>query len=454
MKLSLSWHVAERARATQKVRDLKKKLFGTAVTSSESEGSDTESEVGGLGEMLQRLLGGSFPASIRKTAEEALRNGPEDGCNWIAGILLAWTSPPTVREVERHVQEHFPRPIQCGDVLSEVDGRAVQGLSRREILGLLKNFKGSLSFRRVEHAEAIQDSARKAIETGPEEDPDFEEGRNWIWGILLAWTSPPMVRAVKPEVQEHFERPIVVGDVLSQVDGKDVAGLSRSEVLERLKNYKGRIGFKSSKDDFRKSAQDALRDGPEEDLECSEGCNWVGGIRLAWTSPPVVREVKPQVQNHFRRPISAGDILHEVDGQQVQGLCRAEILKLISKHKSLCFRDGFDMDDEVRKCAREALKTGSEQGCSWIGGILLAWSSPPTVRAVKPEVQRHFPKPISRGDVLRQVDGQRVEQMDRKEILELLKDFQGSLGFRSEETRSVWLCISSFCFLVSWIMKR
>ena len=73
-------------------------------------------------------------------------------------------------------------------------------------------------------------------------------------------------------------------------------------------------------EDVRKSAQDALQHGPQEDAESGKGCDWIGGILLAWTSPPVVRDVKPEVQKHFPQPISPGDILCQIDGKHVRGL--------------------------------------------------------------------------------------------------------------------------------------
>ncbi|CAE7705426.1 unnamed protein product [Symbiodinium necroappetens] len=259
------------------------------------------------------------PRGMGPEADEQSRKGS----NWIGGIQLAWTSPPTVRKVKSHVQEHFPRPIEPGDTLSEIDGSAVDGRSRREILGFLRKFKGSLGFKRglshKSHTEAVRESAKEAWRSGPEEDSQHpSEGQNWIWGFLLAWTSPPVVRDVKPEVQEHFPNPVSPGDFLHQVDGKRVENMSRTEVLKLLQKYSGRIGFRSgNNEDFRKSAQEALRSGPQEDSESGKGCDWIGGILLAWTSPPVVRDVKPGMQKHFEKPIAAGDVLHAVDGTRV-----------------------------------------------------------------------------------------------------------------------------------------
>ena len=51
------------------------------------------------------------------------------------------------------------------------------------------------------------------------------------------------------------------------------------------------------------------------------------------------------------------------------------------------------------------------------------------VREVKPAVQRHFPRPISAGDVLFSVDGEGVELMSRDEILHALCDFDGQFSF-------------------------
>ena len=452
---------AERARAEQKIQRLEKKLLGSvgAMESETSDPSESDAETSDasdasdasqvdLGEMLfDRLLEGladGFPASIRTSAQEVIRDGPQEdeqsrkGCNWIGGIRLAWTCPPTVREVKRHVQEHFPKPIKAGDSLSEIDGKKVEGLSRRDILDLLRKFKGSIGFHRGKSDKAIRESAKDALKKGPQEDAEYDEGCNWIWGFLLAWTSPPVVRDVKPEVQEHFPNPINPGDVLHQIDGKRVSNLKRAEVLKLLQNYKGSIGFRSSKGgDFNKSAHDALRNGPQEDKECEGGCNWIGGILLAWTSPPVVRDVKPEVQNHFPRPISVGDVLHSIDGKKVHDLSREEILKLLRTQNGLCFRTCADMDDKVCKSAEDALRSGPqkdnkcEEGCNWIGGILLAWTSPPVVRDVKPEVQKHFPRPVSPGDLLREIDGKPVLNLGRSEVLKLFQNFKGSLGFRA-----------------------
>mmetsp|Transcript_1618 Transcript_1618/g.1972 ORF Transcript_1618/g.1972 Transcript_1618/m.1972 type:complete len:191 (-) Transcript_1618:9-581(-) len=150
---------AKRARADEKIQRLEHQLWSEADHSAEtSDGSEAETSdasasrnsqesdapgqaprqaahgQAGLDvrerflDMLLQGVGDGFPTSIRESAQEALRDGPQtdDGCrkgsNWIGGIRLAWTSPPVVREVKRHVQEHFPRPIQPGDPLNEIDG--------------------------------------------------------------------------------------------------------------------------------------------------------------------------------------------------------------------------------------------------------------------------------------------------------------------------------------------
>ena len=484
---------AERARADEKIRRLERQLLGEAGASKSSKSSKSKSSealaetsdssgaeasdghsqaedetpkspnAGDLGEMFLDMLmegiGDGFPASIRQSAQEALRDGPQQrhddhstgsaGCNWIGGIRLAWTSPPTVQEVQRHVQEHFPRPIQAGDSLSKVDGKSVKGLSRQDILGLLRKFKGSIGFNRGSHDVAIRESAKHALKKGPEKDAEYSEGQNWIWGFLFAWTSPPVVREVKPEVQQHFPNPVNPGDVLHQVDNKLVGKLSREEILKLLVKYKGSIGFNAGSgmdDDVRKSAQDALQHGPQEDAESGKGCDWIGGILLAWTSPPVVRDVKPEVQKHFPRPISPGDILRQIDGKHVRGLNREEILRLLQDFKgSIGFKNGSDMDDDVRKSAQDALQHGPQEdaesgkGCDWIGGILLAWTSPPVVREVKHEVQKHFPRPISPGDVLNSVNGEQVGHKSRDQILPAFVHFDGELGFRSKHATQIGL---------------
>ena len=351
----------DRAKADEKIRRLEKQLFGDIGTddpadfgesSSRSSQSDLKKK---LLEKLQKARG--LEASIRKSAQKALRSQPQrdesgKGCDWIAGIRLAWTSPPTVREVKPDVQKHFPRPVESGDLLHEIDGISVSGLNRQDILSLLANFTGSIVFGGESHKRAIIESAKDALERGPQKDAKCSEGQNWIWGFLFAWTSPPVIRDVKPEVQQHFPNPVNPGDVLNRIDGKLVSGLSREEVLKLLLNYQGSIGFRMGNDmddDVRKSAQDALQSGPLEDIESGMGCNWIGGILLAWTSPPTVREVKPEVQRHFPRPISAGDVLHSVDGEEVELLSRDEILHALRDFDGqLSFRSLRSIADLLR----------------------------------------------------------------------------------------------------------
>eukprot|EP00438_Fugacium_kawagutii_P033470 Skav230623 [mRNA] locus=scaffold1673:102886:104418:+ [translate_table: standard] len=465
---------AERARADEKIRRLECRLFGPAdhaeaETSDSAETSDGDAsrksqppdqrdpprQAGAdMGErfldMLLRGVGDGFPTSIRESAQEALRDGPqpdddcEKGCNWIGGIRLAWTSPPVVREVNRHVQEHFPRPIQPGDPLDTIDGQSVAGFSRQEILGLLRRFKGSIGFKREGHDKAIRDSAKDALELGPQHDAEYSEGQNWIWGFLFAWTSPPVVRDVKPEMQQHFPNPINPGDLLHEIDGNCVSSLDREAILKLLSEYKGDIGFRSGQGaDFHRSALQALQSGPEEDPQSGKGCNWIGGILLAWTSPPVVRDVRPEVQKYFPQTISPGDVLRKIDGKHVKNLNREEILHLLQNFDgSIGFGRNSDMDDDVRKSAQDALQSGPQEdesgkGCDWIGGILLAWTSPPVVRDVRPEVQRHFRRPISPGDVLHSVSGEEVQHLSRDEILGALLHFDGGLSFRPRQATEI-----------------
>ena len=353
-----------------------------------------------------------------------------------------------VREVKPEVQEHFPNPITPGDLLYQVDGKTVSKLTRIEILKLLQKYKGSIGFQSCRD-HGFRESAQNALASGPHPDGECAESCNWIGGILLAWTSPPVVRDVKPEMQKHFPRPISPGDVLHAVDAKEVQDLSRTAILELFQEYKGDLTFRAGGDmdaDVRKSAQEALQSGPQPDAECEEGCDWIGGILLAWTSPPLVREVKPEVQKNFPQPISPGDVLRQIDGKHVHSLCRLEILGLFKNFRgSLGFRSGSSMDADVRKCAQEALDNGpdedeqSESGCNWIGGILLAWTSPPVVRDVKASVQKNFRRPISPGDVLHSVSGQEVENMSRADILRALTRFDGGLGFRAKQAANISL---------------
>lgn len=201
---------AKRARADEKIQRLERQLWSEADSEPETgDTSDASAEDGNarnsqqshdaprqaVGERFLDLLqgvGDGFPTSIRESAQEALRDGPQPdddcrkGCNWIGGIRLAWTSPPAVREVNRHVQEHFARPIQPGDPLDKIDGKSVKGLSRQEILGL------SIGFKREGNDKAMRDSAKDALEKGPQHDAESVRakiglGASFSLGHLLQW---------------------------------------------------------------------------------------------------------------------------------------------------------------------------------------------------------------------------------------------------------------------------
>lgn len=203
MRAQLERARAERAKVEQ-IRRLKNQLRG--MDGSDSGESDSMSEADlkeSILDMIMRGVGDSFPLSIRESAAEALRDGPQPdkecraGCNWVGGIRFAWTSPPTVREVKQHVHQHFPRPIQPGDSLREIDGKSVDGLSRREILRLARRFKGNIGFR-ANHEETIRESAKDALKRGPQQDAEYAEGQNWIWvSSLLGHLHQRFVRSPK-----------------------------------------------------------------------------------------------------------------------------------------------------------------------------------------------------------------------------------------------------------------
>ena len=405
-----------------------------------------------------------FDASLRESARVALQNAAQDdplsqvdaGCDWCGGVLLAWTSPPEVREVKPEVQKHFRRPIEPGDLLASVDGTDVCGMQREDILELMAKFKGSLSFDSVDaFQKALRESARQALQSGPQGHPLSQAGQgcDWCGGVLIEWTSPPEVRDVKPEVQQHFPSPVKPGDQLSSVDDRDVRDMRREEILELMANFKGSVGFAAG-DAFgitlRESARKALKNAAQDDRlsQVDAGCDWCGGVLLAWTSPPEVREVKPEVQKHFRRPIEPGDRLASVDGTDVCGMQREEILELMAKFKgSLSFKSVNAFQKALRESARQALQSGPQghpssqagQGCDWCGGVLIEWTSPPEVRDVKPEVQQHFPSPVKPGDRLSSVDDRDVRDMRREEILELMANFKGSVGFAAGDAFGITL---------------
>ncbi|CAK9022517.1 unnamed protein product, partial [Durusdinium trenchii] len=421
-------------------------------------------------------------ADVRKCAQEALDNGPdedeqsESGCNWIGGILLAWTSPPVVRDVKASVQKNFRRPISPGDVLHSVSGHEVENMSRADILRALTRFDGGLGFRAKQAANiSLADLLRKTgVLMFAEDCCCYKASSAAAHQLTLL-----QMEVEAPLADEKIQR--LEKKLFGALDGvsssEDDSGSSESESEASETSQASDASDASSQGDLgerfldrllagvgdgfpaaiRQSAQEALASGAQEDEECKKGCNWIGGIRLSWTSPPTVREVKRHVQEHFPRPIKPGDALRKVDGKSVDGLnrreilgdllyqvdgktvsklTRIEILKLLQKYKGSI---GFQScrDHGFRESAQNALASGPQpdgecaEGCNWIGGILLAWTSPPVVRDVKPEMQKHFPRPISPRDVLRAVDAKEVQDLSRTAILELFQEYKGDLTFRA-----------------------
>ena len=317
---------------------------------------------------------------MRESARKALQMGPQEdpqsqaeaGCDWCGGILIAWTSPPEVREVKPEVQQHFPRPLEPGDILASVDGEDVSNLKREEVLTLMAKSKEGLGFKDDPFCKSLRHSAQKALQMGPQEDPQSqaEAGCDWCGGILIAWTSPPEVREVEPEVQQHYPRPVEPGDMLSSVDGTDVHKLQREEVLTLMAKSKQGLGFAHADPlgkSLRLSAQKALQMGPQEDPQSQAGCDWCAGILIAWTSPPEVRAVIPEVQQHLPRPIAPGDHLVMVDGTDVRNLQRDDILmRFASFEGSVSFR-GRDRDHiEAVAWLKTVLQVGSLRACCFL----------------------------------------------------------------------------------------
>ena len=166
---------------------------------------------------------------------QALQSGPEEdpesqgsgGCDWCGGILIAWAAPPFVRDITPEAHAAFSEPVHPGDVLTQVDDADVRGMGRKATLELLAAMKQSITFMAASRHRFMQSVALRA--------PEDEE--SWIGGLLIHWTSPPVVKEVYPEFQGFYEQPVSQGDRLASVHGTDVEGMDRAAILGLLSIY-------------------------------------------------------------------------------------------------------------------------------------------------------------------------------------------------------------------------
>ncbi|CAE7235766.1 unnamed protein product [Symbiodinium sp. CCMP2592] len=363
--------------------------------------------------------------------------------NPFGGIEISWQTPPAVRVIpsERaYVEEVIGLQHQSG-ILASIDGEDVHRKSRAHIVGLLEDFRGSIKVIPTDSVRAaLWISAQEALllSSGSHPDAESKEGSDWhkteiqlhsihpmacdlevgdyvlsidgtsgywrIWaetgtgcdwcgGLLIAWTTPPVIRAATPEAQEVFHNPILPGDVLFTIDGKVVSELGRKPILERMASMDSlgltKPAYYLHIQAIRKDAQKALLAEPDNS---SESLDWIAGILIRWSSPAEVQEVLPDVRE-FYPSMSPGDRLQSVHGTDVGELERAEVLHLLAQSP----KDAVGLDfegclsppirEKVRADAKRALRRGKKrhkdknlpEGYNWIAGVQILWSKPPRV---------------------------------------------------------------------------
>ncbi|CAE7321405.1 unnamed protein product [Symbiodinium natans] len=374
----------------------------------------------------------SWKAKVREDALEAAgRKAPDGCCEQFGGIEISWESTPATCSILPDAQKFLRLREQTG-ILAAIDGEDVHRKSRTEVLKLFAKFQGSIEVLPPESIFAsMWLSAHQALEGESLPDLECAEGSDWLAGMRLAWTKPPVVRELSAESMRHFPG-LTVGDHLLEVDGTEVPGLTRGQILELLADLKGDMRL-LPKGSFRlwliqKDARKALQSGPEEDPESqgSGGCDWCGGILIAWAAPPFVRDITPEAHAAFSEPVHPGDVLTQVDDADVRGMGRKATLELLAAMKqSITF-----MAASRHRFMQSVALRAPEDEESWIGGLLIHWTSPPVVKEVYPEFQGFYEQPVSQGDRLASVHGTDVEGMDRAAILGLLSIYPESFSLR------------------------
>eukprot|EP00439_Symbiodinium_sp_Y106_P025907 s975_g3.t1 len=197
--------------------------------------------------------------------------------------------------------------------------------------------------------------------------------------------------------------------ILASIDGEDVHRKSRAHIVGLLEDFRGSIKVIPT-DSFRAamwiSAQEALlrSSGSHPDAESKEGSDWH----------------KTEVQLHsihpMARDVEVGDYVVSIDGISVLDMGRGEVLEQLADIAGgMIFESGGGLFP---------WKPGSD----WCGGLLIAWTAPPVIRAATTGAQKVFPD-ILPGDVLSKIDGRVVWELERKRILEQMASMNGRLSF-------------------------
>ncbi|CAE7396337.1 unnamed protein product, partial [Symbiodinium sp. CCMP2456] len=229
------------------------------------------------------------------------------------------SSVPAGRSTCRHRREGIRMPARDTSALVGVwqcwGQRDVQQMGRAEILQELAVFNGSIRFLPLDKS---------------------------ILALFTAFAKQrPLSEEFQPGVAEEYEegslRPLqLIGQMLQVLVLGSLLFIallaSLAESLARRCFLGEAASSARQQSSVRRFAEKASRRGPRALVHHPEGHNWIGGLDMIWTSPPMVRRVKPHLQQICE--VKTGDRLVSVGDEPTESLEREEVLKLLSGRPS------------------------------------------------------------------------------------------------------------------------
>jgi len=351
----------------------------------------------------------------------------EEDPEWLGPLRISWSSPcPTLREVKPEFLHYFSRPPSDGDVVHGCGGILFAGCSRSRILQIICDSEDTLNIRPAQSRQ-LELAAAALLTT----QPDLPENGDvpaveWVGPLRMLWTMPPTIVDALPQAGKMFHTKPDAGDCIHKVNGQPAEAMTRREVLEGLRSGRGiQLRGTGVRGQFRAAAGLLLAEpglGAQAD--------WLGPVKLGWqTQPPWVMHTKPEANQHFRKPLSQGDQLVEVDGQPTRNLDRRGVLKLlVGPGDNVVFRPPRG-DRETASV--EGLNGTEKPESEWVGKFRLLWTKPPTVLAMEAGASDGYQKPVTVGDLVVAVDGVPVISSSRDDVLALMQQGTGKLSVTS-----------------------
>jgi len=270
----------------------------------------------------------------RQAAAVALARSDSPDTEWVGGLRLLWSKPPTVLELSAGTESLATGKVDVGDLLVRIQGQDISTATRAEVLKLIIA-GGQMALEDGNYESKFRASAAIALER-PQSDPE------WIGPFQFTWSSWPRLLEVLPAGHSHVQQEVGQRDLLLSVDGCELQTGEREDVLRKFMYSKGQLSFASGR--FERD----LRDAAAMALSNSDGiANQLGPITLHWTKPPTVLWIADYAQNYFRCPLRPGDQLIQVNGEALNAATRQRVLSLLSefdgrlqtvRHRKGCLR--------------------------------------------------------------------------------------------------------------------